>query len=175
MLWMPQILFVIFGMVAFIPEWRRTCLIICIASLANVIYQPILEIAATNDDQWVLAVHAIADAITIFALLIWGSRGKFLQASVLTLFISTNLVLAADYLAPPYPFYESYMGVIFTLNIIQILLISGGIYAVAGNSIKFFKFILARITWPILGGIRRSYYGGGSAGSRTVRHRSSRL
>lgn len=170
MLWMPHIILVVFAAVSFIPEWRRTCLIICAASLANVLYQPLLELAAERGDQWILVVHGIADAITIAVLLEWGSKGKFLQASVLALFIAWNLALAVDYLSPPYPIDESYMGVIFSLNIIQILLISGGIYAVAGNTIKF---ILGALHRPVLGGIRRSYFGGRSAGSGAVQHRDS--
>ena len=170
MLWMPHILFVVFAAVSFIPEWRRTALIICAASLANAIYQPLLETVAAAGDQRVLVVHGVAELITILALLAWGSKGRFLQIGVLTLFISWHLALAIDYLAPPYPIYESYMGVIFTLNIIQILLISGGIYAVVGNAIKF---ILDTLSRPVLGGVRRSYNAGGSVGPHPRKHRDS--
>jgi len=170
MLWMPHILLIVFGLVAFVPEWRRTCLIICAASLANVLYQPLLELAAERGDQWILVVHGIADAITIVVLLAWGSKGRMLQASVLALFIAWNLALAVDYLAPPYPIDQSYMGVIFALNIIQILLISGGIYAVVGNAIKF---ILDTLSRPVLGGVRRSYNAGGSVGPHPRKHRDS--
>ena len=145
-------------------------MIICVASLANVLYQPLLELAAERGDQWILVVHGTADAITVVVLLAWGSKGRLLQASVLVLFIAWNLALAVDYLAPPYPIDQSYMRVIFALNIIQILLISGGIHAVVGNTIKF---ILGWIPRPVLDGIRRSYRSWGGPRHHHLQHRNS--
>lgn len=137
MLWMPYIFLVIFGAVAIVPEWRATALIIFIASLANIIYQPILNIAAAQGNLDVPLVHVAADSITILALLKWGSRGWKGQAAILTLFMAWNAALLLDYRASPYPIYESYKEVIFALNLTQILLISGGIYAVAGRATDF--------------------------------------
>lgn len=136
MLWMPHILFVIFGAVAMIPEWRRTALIICVASLANILYQPLLESAALQNDDAIVVIHGAADAITVFALLKWGSKGRLLQASVLLLFILWNLAFLIDYKTQSYVLYDSYMGVIFALNIIQILVFSGGIYAMVNGVLE---------------------------------------
>ena len=71
MLWMPHIFLVIFGAVALVPEWRATALIIVVASLANILYQPALEVAAAAGDLNVPVIHAAADFITILALLAW--------------------------------------------------------------------------------------------------------
>ena len=136
MLWMPHILFVIFGAVAMVPEWRRTALIICIASIANVIYQPLLEAAALQNDEAIILIHGASDTITILALLKWGSKGKLLQASALLLFVVWNLMFMIDYKVQSYLIYDSYMGVIFALNILQVLMISGGIYAMVNRVLE---------------------------------------
>jgi len=168
--YMPHIHLLIFGIVAFVPEWRRTCFIIFLAALANIFYQPITAAASQALNYNVPAVYAFADFITIMALLLWGRKGSLLQASVLTAFIAVNFALLLDYKFPPYPVYEVYPQVIFALNIIQLFLISGGIYAVVGNTIKF---IMGRTPRAILGGIRNNYSGSDGTGSRTVQHRDS--
>lgn len=147
--WMPYIHILIFGVVAFLPEWRRTCLIIVFFAALNMAYQPLTNAAAADGNQNIHLIYVAADFITIMALLIWGKKGSLLQASVLTAFIAVNFALLLDYKAPPYPVYESYKEVIFALNIIQILLIGGGIYAV----VKFFMDGLSR---TILGRVRYS-------------------
>lgn len=159
MLWMPHIFLVVFGIVALVPEYRATALIIFIASLANVIYQPLLNMAAADGNQNIHVVHVIADFITILALLKWGSKGNLLQASVLTAFMTWNFALLLDYKAPPYPIYDSYKEVIFALNVTQILLISGGIYAVAGRTFDL-----------ILEGIRKRHYSGFPHNPRSRKH-----
>ena len=147
---MPYVFLIVFGLVVFVPEWRRTALIIFIAAFANVLYAPIVDAAAALGDQRATIAHVFADFITILALLKWGSRGKFtarnifkkaggakfLQAGILTAFMTWNLALLLDYKSSPYPIYESYSQVIFALNIVQILFISGGIYAGANSILE---------------------------------------
>jgi len=184
--YMPHIHLVIFGLVAFVPEWRRTCLIIALFALLNIAYQPLVDNAADEGNQIIHLIYALVDFIAILALLWWGSKGefsakaiftqpgaaRFLQAGILTFFIATNLALLLDYKAPPYPMYYAYEKVIFALNIIQLFLISGGIYAVVGNTIKF---ILGGTPRTILGGIRNNYSGSHGTGSRSIQHRDRHL
>ena len=163
--YMPHIHLVIFGLVTFVSEWRRTCFIIFIAALANILYTPLTAAASLAGNYDVPAVYAFTDFIVIMALLLWGKKGSLLQASVLALAISTNLALLLDYKFPPYPVYEVYPQVIFALNIIQLFLISGGIYAVVrrtGDTINNF-----------LGRIRHGRHRGGIAGYRHSHHRNS--
>ena len=163
--YMPHIHVVIFGLVAFLPEWRKTCFIIFLAALANILYTPLTAATSQVGNYNVPAVYAFTDFIVIMALLLWGRKGNLLQASVLALAISTNLALLLDYKFPPYPVYEVYPQVIFTLNIIQLFLISGGIYAVvrrARDTINNF-----------LGGIRHGRHRGGIVGYRSGHHRNS--
>ena len=168
--YMPHIHLVIFGLVAFVPEWRRTCLIIVLFAILNIAYQPLVDIAADEGNQIIHLIYALADFITILALLKWGSKGRLLQASILTAFIAVNFALLLDYKFPPYPVYEVYPQVIFALNIIQLFLISGGIYAVAGNTIKF---IMDRVYRPVLGRVWRNNDGGDDIGSGRVRNSDS--
>ncbi len=168
--YMPHIHLLIFGIVAFVPEWRRTCFIIFLAALANIFYQPITAAASQALNYNVPAVYAFADFITIMALLIWGRKGSLLQASVLTAFIAVNFALLLDYKFPPYPVYEVYPQVIFALNIIQLFLISGGIYAVVGNTIKF---IMDRVYRPVLDRVWRNNDGRDDIGSGRVRNSDS--
>jgi len=163
--YMPHIHLVIFGIVAFVPEWRRTCFIIFLAALANIFYQPITAAASQALNYNVPAVYAFADFITIMALLTWGRKGSLLQASVLTAFIAVNFALLLDYKFPPYPVYEVYPQVIFALNIIQLFLISGGIYAVVRR--------LRDLSNQFLAGIRHGRHSGGVAGYRSGQHRNS--
>lgn len=172
---MPVVHVVVFGAVALVPEWRRTALIIAVFALANIGYQDWLDTIAATGNKDVIAIHAMIDAITLFVVLNWGSKGmftarnifwksggaRFLQASVLTLFMTWNLALLLDYKSSPYPIYESYSQVIFALNLIQILLISGGIYAVA-------NLVLERARRPVLGRERNlNYYIGADNNSRS--------
>jgi len=163
--YMPHIHLVMFGLVAFLPEWRRTCFIIFLAALANILYTPLTAAASQAGNYNVPAVYAFTDFIVIMALLLWGKKGSLLQASVLALAIAINLALLLDYKFPPYPVYEVYPQVIFALNLIQLFLISGGIYAVVRRLGDSSNQFLARI--------RHGRHSGGVAGYRSGQHRNS--
>lgn len=130
---------IVFGLIALVPEWRRTGLIICLAASANLVYADFIDGLAISGDYDAVVFHAMVDAIVAYTVLRWGSKGRFGQAAVLTLFMTWNLALLIDYLAPPYPLYEAYEPGMLALNIIQVMLVIGGIHAMVGGALEHLK------------------------------------
>ncbi len=127
MQYMPFIMLFIFGFIAHFPgKYRRTAYILSMAMLVNVSLIPLFQEMAKDHNTDLTFIYGAIDLIVATCMLKYGSKFKIAQTGILASAVFLNAVMLIDYGSHLIP-YATYYYTIFGMNVLQILLVIGGL------------------------------------------------
>jgi len=126
--------------------WHMTMLIVGIFSFLNILLSPIYdfvsEFGSLSTYAYMYTVVAVMDAICAYFVIMFAQKGREVITAILSLFILANVAVIVNILikvtgfSDMTPFsqilfatdtiYYNYLGVIFTLNLLQFAILLGG-------------------------------------------------
>ena len=128
MFYMPYISIAVFLVCLFASEYRRTAFILLSAAVINVAIMALYEYMAMQNNPDVVFIMGSIDVLTAYVLVYLGSKHKLKQAFILIGATVLNSVMLMDYYSNLIPV-DLYYKVIFILNLIQMLIMRGGIWS----------------------------------------------
>lgn len=156
---MPGLFIVVFGLIAWgAPKWRMTAVVILGAAIFNLAMMPLYFQVQNHEDAGVLlpSISAAIDFLTATLVLSWGSKGATRQAAALCFAMIAHVTLIISHIKEVEEWaagvYDlgivdvSYALSIFTINVIQILIMRGSRSELIGTISKHLGNAYSRLS-----------------------------
>lgn len=125
MAWLPYIYALYFALIAWrLPQYRNTGLILLTAFCINIVLYPIYENLANKENFNVVFLYGGIDAITGWAMIMFGSKNRTIQAMILVVAVLLNVISLVDFNTQFIPV-SVFSWLIFIMTLAQMLYCGG--------------------------------------------------